>query len=556
MNMKKKFVLGIVLLFIAPVFFVSCKNKDRKLTSEEIIASIKDQLKGADTIPIDRTIDSLTAFNTIFLDSNDVKQFMLDNPEFEPYITEMIGFYKTRNFQYAWFDSTGMIEQASNFINVLNNNAGLNHDSTLLDKKLYTLYEKLTNIDVDSTKKSQKDVLEAEIRLTGQFFKYASSVYEGKNLDVVKLGWFIPRKKIDMNVLFDSTVKARKLNDEKLFMNPIYSSLQKQFIQYSKLKEEPWDTVKLIGKKLAATDSAGVLIIKQRLAKFGDLPENAVNNVYDSAFTDAVKSYQYRYGLNQTGVPDKAFIQSFNTPLDTLLKRLAINLERAKWMPAEMPSTYAWVNIPEYKLQVFENNNKAFDMNVVVGSQANNTVIFTDIMEYVVFAPYWGIPRSIVKKEIMPAMRRSGSYLARNDMEITGYSGGIPNIRQKPGPKNSLGLVKFLFPNAYDIYFHDTPSKWAFDKNNRSLSHGCIRLQDPAKFAQWVLRYNAEKYNPQYIDSMMHKNTKETYIKIKQENQVPVYLVYFTSWIDESGKLMFRNDIYKHDAEMAKKLFI
>ncbi len=554
--MTRKILSGFVLLIAFVMFASSCKSKDRKLSPEEIIASIKDQLKGADTIPIDRSIDSLTAFNSKFLDSNDVKQFMLDNQEFEPFVADMIGFYKTRNFQYAWFDSSGMTEQASNFINVLNNNAALNHDSTLLDKKLYTLYEKLTDINVDSTRKSKQAVLEAEIRLTGQFFKYARSMYEGEDVDVVKLGWFIPRKKVDMNALFDSTVQAKRLNDDKLFMNPIYSNLQKEFIKYTEFKKQPWDTVRLSGSKILPTDSAGVLIIKQRLAKLGDLPENALNNVYDSAFSNAVKSYQYRYGLNQTGVPDKAFVKSFNTPLDTLLKRLAINLERAKWMPAEMPPTYAWVNIPEYKLQVFENNNKAFDMNVVVGSQANNTVIFTDIMEYVVFAPYWGVPRSIVKNEIMPAMRRNGNYLARNDMEITGYNGGIPNIRQKPGPKNSLGLVKFLFPNTYDIYFHDTPSKWAFDQNNRSLSHGCIRLQDPAKFAQWVLRYNPEKYNAKYIDSMMHKNPKETYIKIREENQLPVYLVYFTSWLDDNGKLMFRNDIYKHDSDMAAKLFM
>lgn len=554
--MTRKILSGFVLLIAFVMFASSCKSKDRKLSPEEIIASIKDQLKGADTIPIDRSIDSLTAFNSKFLDSNDVKQFMLDNQEFEPFVADMIGFYKTRNFQYAWFDSSGMTEQASNFINVLNNNAALNHDTTLLDKKLYTLYEKLTDINVDSTRKSKQAVLEAEIRLTGQFFKYARSMYEGEDVDVVKLGWFIPRKKVDMNALFDSTVQAKRLNDDKLFMNPIYSNLQKEFIKYTEFKKQPWDTVRLSGSKILPTDSAGVLIIKQRLAKLGDLPENAVNNVYDSAFSNAVKSYQYRYGLNQTGVPDKAFVKSFNTPLDTLLKRLAINLERAKWMPAEMPPTYAWVNIPEYKLQVFENNSKAFDMNVVVGSQANNTVIFTDIMEHVVFAPYWGVPRSIVKNEIMPAMRRNSNYLARNDMEITGYSGGIPNIRQKPGPKNSLGLVKFLFPNTYDIYFHDTPSKWAFDQNNRSLSHGCIRLQDPAKFAQWVLRYNPEKYNAQYIDSMMHKNPKETYIKIREENQFPVYLVYFTSWMDDNGKLMFRNDIYKHDADMAEKLFM
>ncbi|MCU7693078.1 murein L,D-transpeptidase [Haoranjiania flava] len=553
--MRKLNVWFLLLVVITSFSIVSCKNKNKQLTPEEIIASIKDKFKGADTIPIDRSIDSTTAYNTLFLDSADVKQFMLDNPEVEPFVSDMIAFYRTRNFQYAWFDSTGMIEQASNFINVLNNNEALHKDSTLRDKKLFTMFEKMKNIDVDSTKRSEKNVLEAELRLTGQFFKFAQSTYEGK-IDAEKLGWFIPKKKVDINVLFDSTVKAKNLNAEKLFMNPIYGKLQEQLIRYKKFKEEPWDSVTISkGKQLTPADSTSILLVKRRLSLFGDYTGN-VDNVYDSAFTQAVKSYQKRYGLNETGVPDKAFVRSVNTPVDSILKKLVINLERAKWMPVDMAPTYAWVNIPEFKLNVYENKNKVFDMNVVVGSQANNTVIFTDIMEYVVFAPYWGVPASIVKKEILPAMQRNGNYLARNDMEITGNSGGIPTIRQKPGPKNSLGLVKFLFPNAYDIYFHDTPSKWAFNRSNRDLSHGCIRLEQPAKFAQWVLRYNPQKYSAAYIDSMMHKNTKETHIKINKEYQFPVYLVYFTSWVADDGRLMMRDDIYNHDKEMEAKLFI
>lgn len=551
--------LNLILLLPAVVAIfavISCKDKNRKLSPEEIIASIKDQFKAADTIPIDRTIDSTTAYNTLFLDSADVRTFMLNNPEFEPFVSDMIGFYRTRNFQYAWFDSAGMIEQASNFINVLNNNEALNKDSTLRDKKLFTLFEKMTNIDVDSTKTSRKNVLEAELRLTGQFFKFAQSTYEGKT-DAKKLGWFIPKKKIDINVLFDSTVKAKNLNAEKLFMNPIYGKLQEQFVKYSKFEKEPWDSIVLAKgrQKITSADSADILRIKRRLSLFGDY-DGSVDNLYDSAFTQAVKLYQHRYGLAESGIPDKAFIKYINTPVDTILKKIVINLERAKWMPVELAPTYAWVNIPEFKLNVYENNKKALGMNVVVGSQANNTVIFTDIMEYVVFAPYWGVPSSIVKKEILPAMRRNSNYLARNDMEVTGYSSGIPIVRQKPGPKNSLGLVKFLFPNTYDIYFHDTPSKWAFDRRNRSLSHGCIRLEKPAEFAKWILRYNPEKYNVKYIDSMMHKNKKEAHIKIKKEYQFPVYLVYFTAWVADDGGLMMREDIYKHDRDMEAKLFI
>lgn len=544
--------LVILLSLIYLLSSCSCKN-NQKLTGKEIIESIKDQLLGADTVPIDRSINPSNAYNKYFLDSNDVKKFMLTNTEFEPYITDMISFYKTRNFQFAWFDDKGLIEQAGNFINILNNSQALQNDSSLIDKKLYTLYKKLNNID--STKRNANEILEAEIRLTGQFFKFAHSKYEGSSIDAQKLGWFIPRKRIDMNVLFDSTVASSHLTEDKLFMNPIYSHLQEAFIKYSKLKDQPWPEIIISGNKLTSDDSLAVYQVKERLERFGDIDQQDVNDIYDSTLTKAIRSYQYRYGLKISGIPDKTFMQSVNTPLDTLLKRMVINLERAKWMPSQMPDTYCWVNIPEYKLRVYENGSEQFDMNVVVGSQANNTVIFTDIMEYVVFAPYWGVPTSIVKKEIMPALSRGSNYLERNNMEITGYNGSIPVIRQKPGPKNSLGLVKFLFPNAYNIYFHDTPSKWAFSETNRGMSHGCVRLQSPAKFAKWVLRYNAAKYTTAYIDSMMHINKKETYIKLRKEYRPAVYMVYFTAWVNDDGKLIFRKDIYKHDAAMAAKLF-
>lgn len=551
--MRRKYFL-VQFIFLALCLFVACKNEESSLSPEQMLKSIQEQLSSSDTITVDKTINFKTGYNNLFLDSNDVKSFMLKNTEFEPFARDMIGFYKGRNFQYAWFDSTGMIEQASNFINVLNNNQALSKDSTLIDKKMFSLYKQFANRDSVA---NIKTLLEAELRLTGQFFKFAQGTYGGKNLDISELGWFIPRKKLNFNELFNATVKSQNVEAERLFMNPIYKKLHDELVKYSALKELPWENISIGGAKLSVADSSTVLKLKGRLALLGDMLAADVNEVYDSTLVSAIKSYQRRFGMNVTGVADKSFFKSINTPVDTLIKKILINQERAKWMPAQLPETYAWVNIPEYKLNVYENNQRSFDMKVVVGSQANNTVIFTDIMEYVVFAPYWGVPTSIVKKEIMPALARGGKgYLERNNMEITGYNGKIPIIRQKPGPKNSLGLVKFLFPNSYNIYFHDTPGKWAFAQGNRSLSHGCIRLQDPAKFAKWVLRYNAKKYTPQYIDSMMHKNTKESYIKIDKQYRFPVFLIYFTAWVDDDGKLNFRPDIYKHDKKMADKLIL
>jgi L,D-transpeptidase YcbB len=249
----------------------------------------------------------------------------------------------------------------------------------------------------------------------------------------------------------------------------------------------------------------------------------------------------------------KKFIEELNITPAKRLQQLLLNLERVRWLPRPNSDNYIIVNIPEYKLHVYENNLPKFDVNIIVGTATNNTVIFSGNLQNIVFSPYWNVPSSIVTKEIMPAMKKNGNYLANKNMEITGYSNGVPIIRQKPGPTNSLGLVKFLFPNSHSIYFHDTPNKNLFQESTRSFSHGCIRLQEPKKFAQYLLRNDtATIWKSNIIDSVMHLS-KEKWVSLKKP--IPVSLVYFTAWVNEENQLNFRKDIYKHDEKLAEKLF-
>ena len=220
-------------------------------------------------------------------------------------------------------------------------------------------------------------------------------------------------------------------------------------------------------------------------------------------------------------------------------------------MPAEKDTNYILVNIPEYKMHVFDSGRLQFDMNVIVGTSANSTVIFTGKLKYIVFSPYWNVPESIVKKEILPAIQKNPDYLVKNHMEIYGKPGPVPNIRQKPGGANSLGLVKFLFPNNYNIYFHDTPNRELFTQSSRSFSHGCIRLGEPKKFAQYLLRSDTS-WTEMKIDSAMHQ-PKEKWVTLSKG--IPVFITYFTAWVDKNGQLNFRKDIYGHDEKMAAKLF-
>ena len=223
-----------------------------------------------------------------------------------------------------------------------------------------------------------------------------------------------------------------------------------------------------------------------------------------------------------------------------------------RWMPTKPSGKLIVVNIPEFVLHVYEEKKKAFDMNVVVGKEGHNTVSFNGNLSTIVFSPYWNVPPSIVKNEILPKMRANKHYLAHQQMEQTGTDGGLPVIRQKPGDKNSLGHVKFLFPNSFNIYFHDTPAKSLFSQDKRAYSHGCIRLAEPEKMAAYLLRDDAA-WTPEKITEAMNQD-KEQYVKLKKP--VPVMISYYTAWVGEDGLLNFRDDIYQHDANLMKKMFL
>jgi murein L,D-transpeptidase YcbB/YkuD len=241
-----------------------------------------------------------------------------------------------------------------------------------------------------------------------------------------------------------------------------------------------------------------------------------------------------------------------NVPAEKRLEQILINMDRMRWMPQETDGILITVNIPEFVLHVTNGKSKVFDMNVVVGKEGHSTMMFNGDLNQVVFSPYWNVPPSIVRKEILPAINRNPNYLASKNMEITGNEGGLPVIRQKPGGSNALGKVKFLFPNSFNIYFHDTPEKSLFAKDKRAYSHGCIRLSDPVKMANWLLEENSG-WTPEKISTAMNSG-KEQFVKLKKT--VPVIIMYYTAWVNDKGQLNFRDDIYGHDDVLEEKMFV
>lgn len=534
--MKKKYF---ILIFIPLIFWYPCKHKQEKLSKR------------------DTTITGITSFNNLFLDSTQLEKFLNTHPEFKTFENQYLDFYKQRNYEYAWFDSSGLAEQSHNFINLLSTTIDELQDSSLYNKKLMELYN---TFDSDTSHVARKkDVLQMELLLTGQFFAYAAKVYKGSDINATELGWFIPRKKVNLSALLDSTLKSKvKETDQYISINSQYKKLQEYLDKYFALERKnsnDWDSIPVPDKLLKKRDFKVVIIqIKKRLSLLGDMETTDTSRRFDSTLFAATKRFQRRMGLSPDGVIGAKMIEELNTPLRQRISQLLVNMERARWMPPEKDTNYIMVNIPEYKMHVYDSGRLMFDMNVIVGKATNGTVIFKGNLKYIVFSPYWNVPTSIVKKDILLSIKKDRHYLQKNNMEITGRSGGLPVVRQKPGANNSLGLVKFLFPNNYDIYFHDTPNRELFGASNRSFSHGCIRLGEPKKFAQYLLRSDtATTWRSTVIDSCMHLPA-EKWVTLKKT--IPVFIVYFTAWVDNNGQLNFRKDIYGHDQKMSEKLFM
>ena len=295
-----------------------------------------------------------------------------------------------------------------------------------------------------------------------------------------------------------------------------------------------------------------IAAIKKRLAATGDLATADTSQLFTDTLVSAVKNFQTRHGFTATGIVSDSLIKEMNVPVENRIEQLIMNMDRMRWLANNATGNLIVVNIPEFVLHLYEGKQKVFDIDVVVGKEGHSTMMFNGDLNQVVFSPYWNVPPSIVKKEILPAMEKNPNYLAKENMEITGNEDGIPEIRQRPGGKNALGRVKFLFPNSFNIYLHDTPAKSLFDKDQRAYSHGCIRLKEPEKLANYVLR-NQPEWTPEKIEEAMNSG-EQKFVKVK--DPIPVVITYYTAWVDENGQLNFRKDIYGHDEKLAGKMFM
>ncbi|MES2240189.1 MAG: L,D-transpeptidase family protein [Bacteroidota bacterium] len=477
-----------------------------------------------------------------------VDSFFNKYPLLKKYEADVKKLYQKHRYHYVWFDKNGMNEFACLLYDKINNldEEGIQIGIPYKDK-LEELYS--------NSNGNQKRNLETELLNSALYFFYAMNVYHG--LDTKKsdeIEWYIPRKNQSYISYLDSLLANPSLikEDEKNLIGQ-YFLLKKALKKYRQIqKNGGWNSIDIDTAVTAYKigDSATAIAqIRDRLFASGDITNNSGSPIYNRALSRGILNYKSRSGLLPNSSISTSLIKDLNIPIDERIKTIIINMERCRWVSNDIPKAKELIaiNIPSFQLSYFKNQEVVLRSKVVVGKIMNKTVIFSGMMKYIVFSPYWNVPSSILKNEIQPALAKNPNYLAEHDMEW--YEG---KVRQKPGPKNSLGLIKFLFPNSNNIYLHDTPSKGLFEREERAFSHGCIRVDKPRELAMEILKDDPD-WTPEKIDEAMNGG-KETWYTLK--NRIPVYIGYFTAWVDNDGTLHFYNDIYKRDELLASMLFV
>ena len=489
---------------------------------------------------------------------------------------EIRAFYEGREFEAAWVGSKRSRDSLRTVLTIL-----CRSDRDGLAPGDYTnrdLEELISAAFQDASRDDSlhaRDLARLDIAVTHALMDYASDLLKGR-VDPHEFGtaWHAPINEIDLPRVLQGATSldslrglSRRLSD----VHDQYGRLRSALAKYRTIASEGgWPTVPP-GESIAPGDSgARVNALIDRLAATGDLDTTASDSAgyYTLRVAEAVTSFQSRHGLEIDGVAGEGAIAAMNVPVEERIRQIELNLERWRWIPSEMGNRYLYVNIPAYELHAVEDGREVMSMAVVVGEvyEENATPVFSDTMEYIELNPYWNVPERIATEEILPKARRDRGYLARNNYEIVAgweseraidprsadldrVESGNYRIRQKPGPQNSLGQIKFMFPNQFNIYLHDTPADYLFARAERAYSHGCIRVEKPVELAKYVLS-NGE-WTEEKIQEAISSGQNQA---VSLKNPLPVYILYWTAFVDSEGRIHFREDIYENDVALQAAL--
>jgi murein L,D-transpeptidase YcbB/YkuD len=491
------------------------------------------------------------------------------------YSEEIQSFYTDRDFMEVWLFNGTLSKQGKDLLAQIENSKydGLQPE----DYNLAKIYELSTNQDRENKKfrnLSAEEKVTLELLLSDSFYSLAHDLEKGKvNPSKLDSNWKFEEKETEVNYSDLLEKVANGSSVEKTFASlypsfDLYSDGREAIKGLYELQENDtltWEFASVDGAIEVGEKHAAIPALRKRLIFWDVLKpyDQEDPTLFDSTMFVGLQKYQAANGMNSDGVIGALVAESLNNSPQNLIDIASVNMERLRWMPAiDWNQEMVLVNVANYQLDYMQKSDTAFTAKVIVGKEYNESPTFTAPMSYIVFSPYWNIPESITNDEIIPSMRKNSNYLSQKNMEVVDGNGKVVSaskvnlekgqgyrVRQKPGGDNSLGLVKFMFPNEYNIYIHDTPARGLFEKETRALSHGCIRIQNPDQFAK-ILLDNSD-WDDEKIQAAMNQDNEEV---VQLDRDIPVVILYMTFWADKDGKANFRSDVYDRDAALLKAL--
>lgn len=470
-------------------------------------------------------------------------------------------YYQKMNFHEIWY----LNENRKDLINEIKfcYQEGLNPEDYEINI--------IEDLESKRAKLNDDEIVKYDILLTETFEKLANHLHKGKlNPKELYTDWDLKPKEIALSALLEDAIKGKKIATTFKELKPnhiVYQSLKKSLIEIDKFPNVTFEKINIKKTKIILGDTLPEMVkIKKRLAYWKDYKnkDSIITWAYDSITFKAVKRFQARHGLAQDGVIGIGTLKALNTTKSERIEQIFANLERWRWYPSDLGEKYLIANIPDYMLYYVKNNDTVSSHKIIVGKEKRKTPILTSKLSNFVFYPTWTVPPTIIKEDLTPAATKNRNYFSSTRLtiynskgqEVSPYNWEPSKAKsyryvQKPGADNSLGLVKFNFVNRHSVYLHDTNHRDYFVKSNRSLSSGCVRVENPLALTKQILtEINPEKWSGGEIDSILKQEKTKT---VSVKDTVNVYLFYWTSWI-ENDKLQFRDDIYELDKALFQKL--
>jgi L,D-transpeptidase YcbB len=398
---------------------------------------------------------------------------------------------------------------------------------------------------------------EIDLLLTEGFNRFTAELVNG-TLDPAEggLDWRIAGEVAPGNVVLHNVAYGMAPADAVASLRPAipyYERMRTALAQYRAAAERGGWPQLPDGATLKAGDrDTAVALLRRRLVNGTDAREAALAQVgaedpthFDDSLAEAVALFQERHGIAGDGAVGAATRKELDHTVEERIAEMKLNLDRWRWLPRDLGDRFLLVNIAGFELEVIDGGRTIESMNVVVGQRGLQTPVFADSLRYVVVNPYWNVPDGIMARTIRPALERDPYYLVKNDMEMVNG-----RVRQRPGPRNALGQYKFMFPNEYDVYLHDTPEGHLFSRHERTFSSGCVRVERPADLARLLLRLQSDQ-DPSSLDAMLATG-RERWVRL--DRPLPIYLLYFTAWVQEDGTVRFHHDVYGRDAALGEQV--